>query len=276
MPLALLCCEGGAKSPDVRVLAQLLTGGGCLVRPSGGKYGFGERVKIRRELLGDSTCAGLRDRDFDGDASAPIQTPREWYVDGGRLWLGWSWERREIENYLLDPVVVETALESQLDMTLYRERLHDAALSITAYTAARYALSLSRVRFSPLPNGWGREWGREAHKFPDDRDVDQCRSAIVRVVEDYECCQRISATEVLGSFESILPTCEPGGARFAHFLTFFAGKDLLYALEPALQNDFGFQSALAFRERILKGMRRAAEVWTWLPEWEALRNVILG
>lgn len=275
MSIALLYCEGGEKSPDLQVLVQLLSGTNCLVRPSGGKYGFGERLKIRREL-DTPKCAGLRDRDFDADDSVPVCAPREWRADKGRLWLGWSWERREIENYLLDPVVVQVALQLPLDVPLYWQRLHEAALSITAYTAARYALSLSRVRFAPLPSGWGRGRGCEDHKFPDDRDADQCRSAIVQVVEGHECCQQISAAAVLERFESILPTCEPGGARFAHFLTFFAGKDLLYALEPALQNDFGFKSALAFREQILKGMRRAAEVWVWLPEWEALRNLILG
>ncbi len=57
-------------------------------------------------------------------------------------------------------------------------------------------------------------------------------------------------------------------------MTFFAGKDLLWAMDGSLRNN-GFGSAGAFREKILVGISKAdAEVWKWLPEWEELRRAV--
>jgi hypothetical protein len=246
---------------------------GCLVKPSGGKYGFGERVKITRQV-GAKTCAGLLDRDFDDDASPPRDTLRPWRVDGDKTWLGWIWERREIENYLLDPAVVQGALGERAPQSdRYWLALSTAATSITDYTAARYALSLSRVRFSPLPNDWGTQRGKDGHPFPDDRSEPDCRQAISTIVQTYQQCQIVTEDEVFQRFESLSPTCRPGGIRFEHFLTFFAGRDLLYALEPWLATA-GFASAGMFREALVKGIEKAAEVWTWLPEWRILRETV--
>ena len=87
MPVNVLFCEGGPKSPDIRVLNSVLAGVGCTIRPSGGKYGFGQMVRVYRQAHPGSTVAGLRDRDFDGDVVAPNRRPREWLVDGGSTWM---------------------------------------------------------------------------------------------------------------------------------------------------------------------------------------------
>ncbi|MBF0428401.1 MAG: hypothetical protein HQL94_05715 [Magnetococcales bacterium] len=47
MPVNVLLCEGGAGSPDVRVLGKLL-GGVCEIRPEGGKYGMGQKIIAKR------------------------------------------------------------------------------------------------------------------------------------------------------------------------------------------------------------------------------------
>lgn len=89
MPVSLLLCEGEANSPDVRVLTKLLAGR-CAVRPSGGKYGMGDRVKARREAIGRETVFGLLDGDFISDFQVPTGQPSQWIGSDGTH-LGWRW-----------------------------------------------------------------------------------------------------------------------------------------------------------------------------------------
>ncbi|MBR8835014.1 MAG: hypothetical protein DSM106950_13515 [Stigonema ocellatum SAG 48.90 = DSM 106950] len=68
----------------------------------------------------------------------------------------------------------------------------------------------------------------------------------------------------LDEFDRLLSTCCPDGSRFQqqNYITFFAGKDLLYGMREQLSN-FGFESGLVFRQQILKGIEDSAEdVWT--------------
>jgi hypothetical protein len=56
---------------------------------------------------------------------------------------------------------------------------------------------------------------------------------------------------------------------------FFSGKDLLYGMRDKLRR-FGFQSPVVFREQIVNGIEMSEqEVWTWLSEWQRLRDLIL-
>jgi hypothetical protein len=275
MPVSLLYCEGGPKSADLRVLSALLAGV-CAIKPGGSKYGFGQGVRFARMASGAGigvTIAGLRDRDFDANDTPPTLAPRRWLVDNNTLWLGWYWERVEIENYLVDPEVVKRALGTQApNVKSYQAALRESAESIAAYTAARTALSLARVRFSPLQNAWGKEYGTGDHRFPDQRAEADCRAAICAILTDHEATQSIPVENVLERFDSLLPACRPGGGRFAHFLTFFSGKDLLLGMQDHL-TQLGLGTPGQFRERILKGIEQAQDdVWNWLPEWKQLRT----
>ena len=59
-----------------------------------------------------------------------------------------------------------------------------------------------------------------------------------------------------------------------HFLHTYGGKDLLLQMENDLRS-FGFNNFGEFRERILLGIRDTADdIALWLPEWNALKNVI--
>ena len=82
MPVSLLLCEGGANSPDVRVLKKLVAGR-CRVLPLGSKYGMGERIKARREAIGQTTVSGLLDGDFVAEWTAPDNIPRNWVASDG-------------------------------------------------------------------------------------------------------------------------------------------------------------------------------------------------
>jgi hypothetical protein len=272
VPVNVLYCEGGSKSPDIRVLANLLSGI-YVVKPAGSKYGFGQLILRAREVAPSSVViAGLRDRDLEVDAHDPAGAPRPWRIEGGARWLGWYWERVEIENYLVDPDVVRrTLLNRAPEAGAYGTKLASAAESVAYYAAARTALTHSRLRFSPLVNCWGVERGHDKHCFPDQRGQADCRSQIGEIVNAHGRAQEVKVEDVLQRFDQLVPACHPGGQRFQHFLTFFAGKDLLFALEEALRA-FGLGTPFEFRERVLKGLEESEDPWTWLPEWAQLRE----
>jgi hypothetical protein len=130
MPVTLLLCEGVRDSPDARVLNRLL-GGYCTVEPVGSKYAMDTQILVRREVSPAATVMGLKDADFYSEWLRPGDTPEPWSkrVAGGREErLGWSWSRKEIENYLIDPNVVAWALGTKTPPPdVYREILDRAA-----------------------------------------------------------------------------------------------------------------------------------------------------
>lgn len=276
MPVNLLYCEGQAKSPDLRIIRTILRGVNCVVKPFGGKYGFGDKIRIAREFNTASVIAGLLDRDFDEDNAPPALAPRPWQVESNTLWLGWRWERKEIENYMIDPQVVRRAIpDLQPSDDEYLHALRNTAQNLAEYTAARTALSRVRPRFKPLGNDWGSEHGIARHKLPQDLSLEACREGIRRAIQDYSESQIVVEQAALQQFETYLPECQPGGQRFEHFLTFFAGKDLFCALDAQIRA-WGIASYSVFKAKIIKGIEESQEdVWNWLPEWENLRQQIV-
>jgi hypothetical protein len=142
MPVAQILCEGVNNSPDVRVLHKLLAGV-CEVKPSYGKYGMGERIIARREVLGINSVFGILDGDFLSDWNNFSDSIRDW--KGDDTLLGWRWNRKEIENYLVDPEVVTKAIQLTPEQkTNYTKALEQARDFIAVYQAARTALSANR------------------------------------------------------------------------------------------------------------------------------------
>ncbi len=81
--------------------------------------------------------------------------------------------------------------------------------------------------------------------------------------------------EVISSFELYCNECEKDGRRHNHYLYYFAGKDLFQAMKGWFIEK-GFQSHLAFREKILTGIQKTTDdIASWLPEWENLRSTII-
>lgn len=275
MPVNRLYCEGASKSPDIGVIRSLLAGISTDIKPVGTKSGLEKRILGARDVIPSS--AGIRDRDFDNDENIPTGSPRNWSIQDNQntVLIGWSWERKEIENYLIDPQVVNRALGSQAPSpNEYHAALQTSAEEIADYTAARTALSVSRIQPLPIKNLWGRRRGRDRYRFPDMLRENDCRTAITDIVDEYELAQSVKVGNVLSPFDQLLLACRPGGARFQDFLTFFAGRDLLYGMEARL-TDFGFASAIEFRTRVLEAITESTEdVWTWLPEWQRLRELI--
>jgi hypothetical protein len=275
MPVSVLLCEGSPNSPDLRVLSKLLTGL-CQVRDSGGKYGMGDRIKVQREVEEKGNiCCGILDGDFIAKWEIPKNEPRQWMSSEEKIHFGWRWERKEIENYLIDPKVVEKSLGRMTPhMDTYKEALELARSSIAIYQAARTALSVHRPRFNPLSSAFGKECGKEKHLFPAVLDEESCIKGILENIDKYRKTQSIDEKNVLESFESYKSECLEGGQRFNDFLQAFSGKDLLWAMNDWLA-DNGFIGALAFREKIVNGIQRSTEdISIWLPEWDKLRTII--
>lgn len=163
-----------AKIPDVRVISAIVPPG-CVVRPIGSKQGLALRILGGKDVRPGSAIAGLRDRDFDDDDSLSTGNPRNWFIINAakQISLGWYWERKEIENYLIDPKVVKRSLgDNAPPASDYRLALQQSADKIAVYTAARITLSLYlSSRPSPPDNTWGKNAiARRAIVFPRTRD----------------------------------------------------------------------------------------------------------
>lgn len=72
----------------------------------------------------------------------------------------------------------------------------------------------------------------------------------------------------------LTPEFTAGGKRHTHYLTAFAGKDLLWSLDEDLRG-FGFKGVLPFQEKVLMGIQKSADdIGAWLPEWKALQDQV--
>lgn len=277
MPVSLLLCEGGANSPDVRILRKLLSGYCGEIRPAGSRYGMGDRILAFREAVGQKQVAGLLDGDFADAWSCdrPAETPSVWTTPDHTPQFGWRWSRKEIENYIIDPVVVSRSLCGAAPVQEeYVARMTAAADSIATYQAARTALSNCRRRLRPLPTSWGPPRGPDRHPFPDDLSDHGCRQGICSAVAEHQTGQVVTSDEVVERYEELLPELAGEGIRRRDFLWTFAGKDLLHVMGPDLVR-FGFPNPRAFREKILLGIEGTNEdIATWIAEWSALRKAV--
>ncbi len=272
MPVSILLCEGGKNSPDVRVIGRLLGGNGE-VKPEGSKYGMGNKITSLRKVLPPDTVYGIIDGDFIDKWTTPANRAKDWTLGKDEMY-GWRWERKEIENYLIDPVVVAHALGQQAPGPVdYLKALESARDCIAIYQAARIALSVSRISFKAMPSSFGKARGKDDHLFPDAFDKDSCCHAIKEVVEEQTKTLRIDITEVINKFEFYLAECQ-NGPRYDNYLYAFSGKDLFWAMNKWCA-DNGFFHASVFKEKILVGIEESTEdISSWLPEWQDLKERI--
>jgi len=238
-----------------------------------------DQVLVRRAASPASIVMGLRDADFDRVWSGPSSAPETWWKPAGGAAgtrLGWRWSRKEIENYLIDPDVVVRALGPRAPASdRYQEILERAADRLSAYTAARVALTRHRIYWKPLPNRWGKPKGADKYPFPDNLRRRECRRRIRWLVRLYAPSAPLDPAAVLREFTTQYQHHRlPTGLWRMHFLHTYGGKDLLLQMENDLQS-FGFNNFAEFRERILLGIRDTSEdIAFWLPEWNALKNEI--
>jgi hypothetical protein len=229
---------------------------------------MGDRIKGMRQNLGP-VVFGILDGDFQELDQPVAERPRDWIVE--EQVFGWRWGRKEIENYLLDPVVVRHALgrDAPPEAT-YGQVLDLARRRIAAYEAARTCLGLLQKQYRPLATSFGRPRGANNHRFPDALDESFCRTELERTLREHGSHLALGAQR----FDSLLAECGADGSRFAGFLSCFAGKDLMWAIDEPLRQ-LGFNGCGAFRERILLGIEANLDpVDAWVPEWSSLRDLV--
>lgn len=264
-------CEGAEKSPDYQ-LYHLLLKDVATVKPMGSKWGMHERIQLLRKET-KLNCFGLCDRDFDHELDAPGEAPMTWQVNqnGTMVHIGWKPERKEIENYLIDAKIVERSFKARnksLDLPRYQAALEAAARTLSFYTAARVVLDVSRKDFKYPSTHWRDEdQGKGGWRVPSMRDKQSCLAKLRGLI-----APPANAHELIEArYEHYVEECT-SGLRASHFLTYFAGKDLLYAMGDGLK-EMGLNAGNLI-EAVLNGIERSRNVWEWLPEWARLRSEV--
>ena len=105
-PMAELClvCEGEPNSIDATILKQVFVSvlaAGISIESGGGIKGTGPIAAFLRRQRG-GTVAYVNDRDY-----RPRDDAERAFADGQN---GFPWRRHSIENYLLHPLVIRSAL----------------------------------------------------------------------------------------------------------------------------------------------------------------------
>lgn len=269
MPITQLYCEGTSGGIDARVISEIAPRG-CLVKPIGSKNRSAQKVIVDRSI--SPSLGILVDRDFDCAESTVVEKPVS--IFEGTIPVGWSWERKEIENYLLDPAIVEKTWISKGIFTLedYKQALVLAAEDIRFYTAARTALSCFSYK-----DRWGSGVSAfKSYSFPSDRSQQACQTKIEATVNGDKSARIVTPENVIQKFEVLLSEFSASGYRQSHPLIYHSGKDLLLAMKPSLDIWMPNRqtSIQNFTERIIKQIEREENIWNWLPEWSALRKLL--
>ncbi|HIJ82985.1 MAG TPA: hypothetical protein HPQ00_02145, partial [Magnetococcales bacterium] len=207
---------------------------------------MGQKILAKRETpQHKNTVAGILDGDFLKEWKPPEGKPQVWQIsENHRIFtLGWRWERIEIENYLVDPIVIEKTIgKDRIDLIQYKQALEQARNDIAAYQAARTALSANRRRLKILKSCFGSERGKEKHHFPNDLSTPSCEEGIKNTVASHREEQFINEKDVIESFGHYRKECLPDGIRYQHYLHTFSGKDLFWAMDGWLRKN-RFQGA---------------------------------
>ena len=236
------------------------------------------RIDTVRKILNQPVFAIL-DRDFPQSWEPPKNSPVVWrsLENSDETLLGWFWERKELENYLLDPIVIRSILgNSNFDENGYDIALNAARDAIGFYQAARIALSvLGRSGQYYVPSTFGVEHGSDEHyRFPEDNSLKEavCSEWLHEINAEYQQSHSKRFELLPELFQRYKLECLPGGERYRDFLNAFSGKDIGWYLEEWFQNN-GFQGTRHFFTCMKRGIENSAiDLATILPEWAALKH----
>lgn len=267
-----LLVEGGLD----QVLMHGVIGGSLAVEEGGSKQALKPRAVTIAKARKDPV-AFIRDRDFDYDppehTSSPVPIPTN--EDNVH---GWHWCRHEIENYLLEPGLVATAVPS-VDQSAYEDEIRVSARTIRDYQAARWTVGVARRSLPPYYRLHTRPAGLRDRDIALAQDCSRGPSLdwAVRSTSDFLAtvsgaldksavqqrfgcyCQRFSDT-FCDDVESVL--------------VWFSGKDLFAALGTWLQS-LGYQDPGNLRAQIRDWRRKnPEETLELLHEWKALVDVL--
>lgn len=269
MPVSVLLVEGKL---DAEVLSPVL--GTLPVRvtlePVGTKGSLRPRARDRRQgLAGVATCY-VRDRDFDFDPPVDMSQPTvDSRYDAGGV-LGWRWSRHEMENYLLEPRLVEAA--TGWGAADFARELLAAAKNLQHYTAARWAVGIARRSLPPFNDLPTRpaELTNEI-KVPADCSQTACFTWALQHVAAFrhQVDATLEATAVQASLAERAQRLA-GLMTTDEVLIWHSGKDLLAALGPLIATR-AEANPKAFLSRLRRWVQGSPQEAVGLfPEWQAL------
>jgi len=174
----------------------------------------------------------ILDRDFPQNWESSKNNPVVWrgLKNIDETLLGWFWERKELENYLLDPIVIRSILgNSDFDENGYGTALKAAREAIGFHQATRIALSvLGRSGQYYVLSTFGTERGSGEHyRFPDNDSLKEsaCSEWLQKINAEYQQSHSKRFELLSELFQRYKLECLPGGERHRDFLNAFSGKD---------------------------------------------------
>jgi hypothetical protein len=266
MPLRLLLVEGNL---DSEVLTAVFRGQPA-VRRGGSKNGLKPQAKQERQQ--NHVDAGyLRDRDFDYEPPTDTSAAVIDSLDGDEP-LGWRWARHELENYLIDPAIVEPA--TGIPRGEWSHHLVEAALRIRWFQIARWTVGEIRRSVPPAYRLETRPPQLAEFELPDCLGKEEARNWCASSIRTFasHVAENMSAGNVAESSElrAALLT-ESFLSDAANVLVWCSGKDLLAAIDPDIRERVGCETAGSFRARLRDWIRNNADAAVAVfPEWRDL------
>jgi hypothetical protein len=272
MPVSRLLMEGKL---DLEVFAPLLAANPIVDSRPTSKGSLAPRARDLRRDTGQTACY-VRDRDFDHLPPADLSQPEIDTTDGVDV-LGWRWCRHQIENYLIDPGVINAAFG--WDRATYEAELVNAARQIKHYEAARFTIGQARKVLPP------------AREFP--TSPPECIGHDFRIPSDLSEASTTNwvhtqAATFLSSVQIALDPAALNTALTTHsdgfteaflgdvtsVLVWFSGKDLLTAMLPWLQATHRLHPS-QIRNRVRDWIAaNCDQTLVLLPEWDSFRNLL--
>ncbi|MCL4219038.1 MAG: hypothetical protein KJ052_18810 [Candidatus Hydrogenedentes bacterium] len=272
MPVTTLLVEGEL---DAQILQPFFAGQPVLEAAKASKNALAPRARTERQKGLTGTCY-LRDRDFDylppDDTAKPPVDKEE---DGSIL--GWRWARHEIENYMLEPALVENCLGITDDS--YRHEVSEAAKRISHYEAARWTIGQARSELPPIVKFQTRpdDSGRKEFYVPENLDKASMAEWATRHAAAFleKVSQRLDKEFVKNTFGEFTERFADGLLDDSrNVLLWFSGKDLMAAISQWFE-DNGIGSPREFRSRMRNWMSENTQVvLTEFPEWRKLMEAV--
>jgi len=265
MPIAKLFIEGNLESEILNPILQ----GTPVIQRGGSKNSL--RPRARAERNENKINAGyLRDRDFDYDPPEDISKPTLDCEDAGTPF-GWRWCRHEIENYLVEPLVVNEAMSWPIDEI--EQAIREVAREIRIYEAARWSVGTVRRALPPHYEMKTRPDYLNEIALPEAMDREAVSEWASTTIEEHR--ERIDkatdADDFRRSFEAFVSHFNDAFIEdVSNVLLWFSGKDILagmadWLITKTFPNPGSFRASL--RDWIIENPERATEL---LPEWNNL------
>lgn len=271
MPVNRLLAEGKL---DAALLVGIF-GGVPVVEGNTPKNSLAPRSRDLSKIINATVCY-IRDRDFDFFPPVNLTTPTIDNTTPGGNPLGWRWCRLEIENYLVEPVLVNASLG--WPQPAFEAELIASANAIRYYQAARWTIGQSRKVLPPAKDFPTKPAGI-THNFQVPANLGQpaCQNWVNTQASTYlssvdSIMQAGVIAAELASHENRFTTnfC----SNLSDILLWFSGKDLLAQMIlwlRATHNIHPTDFCARVRDWIVANRAAALAI---LPEWTGFHAAV--